>query len=141
MKTTRKQKKREINNTKHAMVVLQQNYFKVVEDYFTYAPIINSLIVTEEKFNDVKYSEIARWFLTQALVYTNIFMVRDKNNKSIIAMDKEEFVKLMTSSKIIDMVQYSDTFKKEDAIEFVNKMIEKFFDQKIFPVIDTKSIG
>jgi hypothetical protein len=139
-KQTRKQKNRDKTQIEHAIATLHQRYYQVVGDYFSFGAWIGAMIPTDAKYNDIKYDEILRWFLVESLVFCQINMHHDEDQKIIVKLDKDKFRDFVLKTKLIDQQPYSDTFKKEDVVECLNVCLELFFNQKIAEVVDTTTL-
>jgi hypothetical protein len=138
-KQTRKQKNRDKIQIEQAIATLHQRYYQVVNDYFSFGAWIGAMIPTNEKYNDSKYDEIMRWFLVESLVFCQINMQNDEDQKIIVKLDKDKFRDFVLKTKLIDQQPYSDTFKKEDVVECLHVCLELFFNNTIAPIIDVKS--
>jgi hypothetical protein len=133
-KVTRKQKSRSKDQTMHAVRTLTARYQQVVEDFFIFSEWIITML---PECKESMFDPIVKWFIAQTLLYINVF-AKDVDGKRCVMIDKEEFVKVMKDNKILESLNYSDTFTKEMVREFMGKCVQKFFENTMFPIVDFK---
>jgi len=136
-KKTRKEKSRGKNDLSRAILTLQQRYYQVVEDAFTFNSWIFSMVPEDVKYQDVKYLEVLKWFIIQTMVYSNVFAKKDEEGKMFVELNKGEFEIKIKSSSVLNNQQYSDTFTKEMIVEFVDVLIQRFYSNDMIVVKDS----
>jgi hypothetical protein len=135
MKGKRKQKKREINKTAIAVRQMLERYTQVVDDYFVYSEWISIIM---PKYTDYRFDGIVKWFITQTLLYLQVFMKKDKDDMGYIEIGKDEFIKLLSINEVFDSIKYSEDFTCEMVREIFEVCLNNFLNNTMFPVVDVK---
>lgn len=134
MKPNRTQKKRNKNNAVVAIRKLTEQYGNIVNSYFLFKEWIEAMIPKEDS-TDARIDQTIRYFITQTLVYVNIFL-REYEGKKCIILKKEDVLKAFKENEIYDRFKYDDAVTKETIMEVLDKCVELFFNNTIFPVVD-----
>lgn len=134
-KQTRKQKKRNVNDATVQIKQLTNYYTSIVNTHYTFKEWIEAMEVDCE--DNIELQKILYAFITQSMVYLHIFMA-DVEGKRVVLINKDEFVKSVKEQDIYDTLPYTETFTKETVMQFLDKCLNKFFNNTIFPVYDDK---
>lgn len=135
-KQTRTQKKRNVNDAIHQLKQLSEYYTGVVNSYFLFKEWIEAIM---PKYEDTRLDGAVKMCIVQTMVYFNTFM-QEVNGKTCIVVSKDEVVKHIKENQIYDQIRYEDTYTKETVMNILDKCIENFFTNTIFPVIDKSEI-
>ena len=134
MKPNRAQKKRKKNNAVTAIRKLTEQYGNIVNNHFIFKEWIEAM-TPKEDYTDARIDQTIRYFITQTLVYVNIFL-REYEGKKCIIIKKEDVSKAFKENEIYDRFDYDESITKETIMNVLDKCVELFFNNTIFPVID-----
>ncbi len=134
MKLNRAQKKRKKNNAVTAIRKLTEQYGNIVNNHFIFKEWIEAMTPKEDSI-DARIDQTIRYFITQTLVYVNIFL-REYEGKKCIIIKKEDVLKAFKENEIYDRFEYDESITKETIMNVLDKCVELFFNNTIFPVID-----
>lgn len=137
-KQNRKQKKRNVNDAIVTIRKLTEQYNNIVNSHFLFGEWIEAML-PDEKYEDGRIDQAVRYFITQTLVYVNIFLRMYKDQKCIV-VDKQEVIKSIKENEIYNKFEYDDKVTKEVVMGMLDKCLDKFFNNTIFPVVDKKDI-
>ena len=111
MKLNRSQKKRKKNNAVTAIRKLTEQYGNIVNNYFIFKEWIEAM-TPKEDFIDARIDQTIRYFITQTLVYVNIFL-REYEGKKCIMIKKEDVSKAFKENEIYDRFEYDGSVTKD----------------------------
>ena len=134
MKLNRSQKKRNKNNAVTTIRKLTEQYGNIVNNHFIFKEWIEAMTPKEDSI-DARIDQTIRYFITQTLVYVNIFL-REYEGKKCIIIKKEDVLKAFKENEIYDRFEYDESVTKETIMNVLDKCVELFFNNTIFPVID-----
>ena len=136
-KQTRKQKKRNVNDATIQIKQLTNYYTSIVNTHYTFKEWIEAMEVDCE--DNIELQKILYAFIAQSMVYLHIFMA-EYEGKRVVVIDKQDFIKSIKDQTVYDTLTYTEEFTKEKVMSFLDKCIDKFFTNTLFPVYENKDL-
>lgn len=131
-KQTRSQKKRNMNDAIIQVRQLTEYYTNVVNSYFLFAEWIEAMT---PEYTDARFDGAVKMCIVQTMLYFHAFM-KDYNGKKCIVVSKKEVIKSVKENHLFDQINYTDSFTKESVMSILDKCLDNFFNNTIFPVVD-----